>query len=102
MVTQHCSDSSYSAAILELIERWLSAHFYVVMDPRVQQEGVSGVYQQFEPIKVDLGLNLTKYGQQAMVLDYAGNLAALNLQIVKGRAAGASHTAWVGTEREVW
>lgn len=94
----------YSDEKLELIERWLAAHFYVVNDPRTAQEGVSGVQEQFEVVKVDLGLNVTKYGQQAMRLDTDGNLAALENAMTKVQKPlpGGGHTSasyWLGTPR---
>ena len=104
LVTELCTDSGYSDVRLELIERWLSSHFYDINRPRTQSEAVtgsSGVQESFERVKVDLGLHNTKYGQTAMFLDTAGNLAALTntLNVVKKAvaAAGASETKWLGT-----
>lgn len=78
IVTDICTDVEfgYDDARLELIERWLSAHFYSVRDPRTAVEQASTLRQHYEN-KVDLGLNLTRYGQQAMIVDTAGGLAAL-------------------------
>lgn len=71
------------------LESWLSAHFYHVLSPQsnVDQVGSTGgtVRQQYDS-KVDLALNVTKYGQQAMVLDTTGSLAAWNQSITKGGA----------------
>jgi hypothetical protein len=102
VVNDHCTTSGYSDEKLELIERWLAAHFTDVMLPRSAQEGVTGAvgaYQQFERVAVDLYLNNTKYGQQAMALDPAKTLAAFNnsLSHVKELAGGVS-TEWLGTE----
>lgn len=36
-------DSSYNATRLELIERWLAAHFYAIRDNRVASEGAGSV-----------------------------------------------------------
>jgi hypothetical protein len=86
LVTEHCD---YDDTRMELIERWLSAHFYQIMNPQavVDQVGSTGgtVRQQYES-KVDLGFNVTRYGQQAMLLDTDGGLATLNSQTVNGRA----------------
>lgn len=94
LVTAKCSGSGYSTALLKEIERWLAAHFYAIKDPRLVSEkaGTSATYQQ----KVDLGFNVTTYGQQALLLDTAGNLAALNAAVVnkKGGKVGAT---WLGT-----
>lgn len=67
----------YTTDDLELIERWLAAHFYCVFNPRTTQESVGQAQQQFEG-RSDLRLNFTRYGQQAMLLDVHGGLAALN------------------------
>jgi len=93
LVTQVCSDSSYSAATLELIERWLSAHFYAIRDPRYSSEtaGPVGVsYQQ----SVGLNLQNTSYGQQAMMIDTAGSLTKLS----KGSGKLTVGTTWLGTD----
>lgn len=89
MVTDHCTGSSYSDAKLELIERWLTAHFYAVRDQRVQSEGVSGISQTFQT-QVGMYFDLTIYGQQAMLIDSAGNLAALNAGVKKGKTRNAA------------
>lgn len=77
LVTDVCTNSGYSDAKLELIERWLSAHFYAIMRPRAFLEQADVIREQIES-KVGLGLDVTRYGQQAKLLDTAGNLAALD------------------------
>jgi hypothetical protein len=62
-----------STATLELIERWLSAHFYAQSDPILQSKSTgrsSGVFQG----QTAMGLMNTNYGQQALLLDASGNL----------------------------
>lgn len=83
----------YTDAELEMIERWLSAHFYQVAVTPVDSERAGSVGVGYRS-KVDLGLNLTHYGQQAMMLDTAGGLKALNDQ-TGGFTAGMT---WLGTE----
>lgn len=65
------------AATLKEIERWLSAHFVSIRDQRVSSES-AGVSQSFQ---VSLGLNLqvTMYGQQALMLDTTGYLLRKSL-----------------------
>lgn len=87
----------YTAPQLEIIERWLSAHFYAVRDPRAVTEGAGSVIARYES-HVELNLNNTRYGQQAMLLDSAGGLAALNNDMKKGKRKVALH--WGGTEEE--
>lgn len=67
----------YADSMLELIERWLAAHFYAVRDKRATAEKAGSVSVNYEN-KVDLYLANTSYGQQAMMLDTNGGLAALN------------------------
>ena len=99
MVTQHCTDSSYTDTTLELIERWLSAHFYAIRAPRPDSESVGPVRTKYQ-YKVDLNLFVTTYGQHAMLIDYEGNLAALSKRIEEGQSSEAEVT-WIGsTETE--
>ena len=88
LVTEVCTGdngpaTAYTDARLELIERWLAAHFYAIRDPRVTSEGAGGVNASYES-RVDLGFNLTRYGQMAMMLDSNGGLAKLNEDVKKG------------------
>ena len=66
----------HSERRLKQIELYLAAHFYAVRDPRSSSEsaGVSVSYQG----TVALNLQVTIHGQQAMVLDTSGTLAAMN------------------------
>ena len=91
LVTQVCTDSDYLDATLELIERWLSAHFYAVRDLRRDSEKAGSVSRKFQ-YKVALNLQVTVYGQQAMMIDTAGNLAAVNSE--QRRVVSAT---WLGT-----
>lgn len=66
----------HTAARLELIERWLAAHFYCVMDPTYQERWTGkakGIYQG----RSGMYLDSTRYGQHAQILDGTGCLAAL-------------------------
>jgi hypothetical protein len=82
-------------AELEVIERWLSAHFYAVRDPRIQFEAVKSLMTRFES-KVELNLNNTRYGQQALVLDTSGELAAYNRTLDKGPIKRRVGAHWLG------
>jgi len=97
LVTDVCTSSSYTDEKLELIERWLAAHFYAVRDMRPAEEAAGSVRQRFQ-YRVDLNLAVTVYGQQAMLLDTAGNLAALNKRITEGRTQTFGQVSWLGTE----
>jgi hypothetical protein len=91
LVTEMCLDSGYSDERLELIERWLAAHFYCTRDPRPTRQQAGPVAENLQSI-VDLGLNNSHYGQAAMVFDTAGNLKRLN----KGKKAAS--VTWLGNE----
>ena len=78
--------------ILELIETWLSAHFYATRDPRPVDEKAGSVSQQNQS-KVDLGFNNSHYGQDAMTVDTSGWLGRLNNKIKKGGRSTAGVTS---------
>lgn len=65
----------FAGSQMELIERWLSAHFYAIFDAQLTtaKAGTAGVGFQY---KIDYGLKLTMWGQTAIMLDYLGGLAA--------------------------
>ncbi len=86
----------YSAHRLKMIELWLSAHFYTIFDPRSSSEKVSVITQRLQG-KIDLGLDSSLYGQNAMRLDTLGGLAAMNNAQKKKQAALAGGVYWAGT-----
>lgn len=98
LVTEICVPAGYDATRLELIERWLAAHFYCVYDPRAQSEsaGVSASYEG----SAAMFLERTRYGQMAMILDTAGGLAKLNDETKKGQARTVGVT-WLGVQPAV-
>ena len=98
LVTDVCAPAAnkLSDAQLELIERWLAAHFYCIIDPQTVREEVSTlrtVYQQ----QVGYGLDQTRYGQQAKLLDTSGALAAYDNSLKKTRKRNVS-VKWVGSQ----
>jgi len=105
LVTEVCAgqsdtnDTEYTDARLELIERWLSAHFYHIRDTRYDKEVVGDGEGRRRSVS-DLGFNLTHYGQMALRLDTNGGLAALEEDIAESKPTTVSLT-WVGkTETE--
>jgi hypothetical protein len=99
LLAEVCGASGYADPTLSIIGRWLAAHFYAVMDPQSTYEQAGPVSVKFES-QVDLGLNLTRYGQQAMVLDYKGNLAKLNATTLSGKTKARIQMLWLGKTRE--
>lgn len=99
LVTAICTSSSLSDENLELIERWLSAHFY-----SLSPEGKMTLSETVGPLtetffgKIGYALNLTFYGQTAMLLDTSGALARWNNQVISGKTQTAS-VVWGGTAR---
>lgn len=89
-----CADSEYSDARMELIKRWLSAHFVCIPLPKTKQEAAKGLTETYEG-QTKLGLDFTRYGQQAKFLDYKGNLAAVD-QIEPGKGKVTARISYIG------
>jgi len=81
-----------SATLLELIERWLAAHFYAHADPLYTSRSTQGASGSFQG-QTGMHLESTQYGQTAMVLDTSRCLAAINKG---GSKIGA---VWLGKPR---
>lgn len=102
LVTEKCTASGYSVERLEKIERWLAAHFHCVNEPRAQRERVGTITVEPQG-KVDIGLDNSLYGQMAMRLDTAGNLALMNnaMKTQKGLLGTITPgVRWLGTVPE--
>ncbi len=82
VVTSVCTNSGYDDAKLEIIERWLSAHFVRVAYSAFKREEIRNSRDEYQS-RVEIGFDVTHYGQQAMRIDTAGNLAILNNQVKK-------------------
>lgn len=79
VVTKYVAiNSNYTDGDLQLIETWLAAHYCCINSPRKTQSTISSVQASYEA-KVGMGFNLTRYGQQAMLLAGYGELAKLNV-----------------------
>lgn len=77
IVDQHLSDKGLSADLMKEIELWLSAHFTGISEQIASSESAGKVSQSFQ-YKLDLNLQATMFGQQAIALDYTGTLASLS------------------------
>jgi len=99
LVTECCASvTSYSDDRLELIERYLSAHFYTHYDPMETVEKAATLTAWYQNA-VDLGFDSSHYGQTAMRLDTSGGLAAINEQMKKGKRAGVG-ISWLGKTKD--
>jgi hypothetical protein len=61
----------------ELMERYLAAHGYQTSDPGYTSRSTAGASGSFEG-QSGMGLERTRYGQDALILDSSGCLANLN------------------------
>ena len=59
------------------VELWLSAHFMAIVDPRAETEKAGSVSQKYFG-KTALRFDVTRYGQQAIIMDRTGYLEKLN------------------------
>lgn len=100
IVDDVCIDSddyTYTDGKLELIKRWLSAHCYCILSPQAKFKS-AGKVQKSTDSKVDLGLNQTRYGQTAMLMDTNGLLAAYNKRMTEtGGIKVTPSVAWLGS-----
>lgn len=96
MVDEHLSTvtPAITPALLTEIETYLAAHFITLHEPRAQKEEADGVRFEYEGTTGE-GLDSSRYGQQAQILDPTGTLSQLNK---KGRIGWISR---VGNERDV-
>lgn len=100
LVTEICAvNTAYTADRLEKIERWLSAHFYCIFDPRTKSEGVSGISASYEG-NTGMMLQATRYGQQAMLLDTYGGLSVMSKLMEEGRRRRKLGVLWLGERCE--
>jgi len=100
LVTEFCTgdngpETAYTDERLELIERWLSAHFYTNRDPRVTNEKAGSVGAAYQS-SVALGFSTSHYGQTAMRIDTNGGLARLDKEMKNGGKTRAK-VSWLGT-----
>lgn len=85
LTTDFCGGTNYTPPYpdgfyyskMEMIERLLAAHFYQMFDLGLAAAKAGSVGAAFQ-VKVGYGLNLTVYGQNAMLMDTGGNLAKAN------------------------
>lgn len=66
-----------STSELEIIERWLAAHYYVQSDQTYASKNTSNASASFQG-KTEKFIEGSKYGQAAINLDYSGCLSAIS------------------------
>ncbi len=72
-------DACLSPKKLELIERWLAAHFAALNSQKVVSKSIAGASASYEgSVSGGEGISLTRFGQQAMALDCSGYLRNLD------------------------
>ncbi len=98
IVTKVCTSDDLEDEDLELIERWLSAHFYKLRDQAIASEGVGKLSQSFQ-YKIETHLASTMYGQAAMDADTSGALAAYNREQQQGAGRRTVSVLYLGKTR---
>lgn len=83
-------DRTLGSTRLELIERWLAAHFYAVSDQPYRSKSTADASATFQG-DTAMYFEATKYGQTAMRLDPSGCLAAIG-----GAAPARARAFWLG------
>jgi hypothetical protein len=78
-----------TTAQLEIIERWLSAHFYALSDP-IESERITGKAASKFQGATGTGFNFTAYGQMAVRMDSSGCLSEMN-------STQQATVLWLGT-----
>ena len=99
VVAKHCTDDDLTAAELEIIERYLAAHFYCVTHRRSTTEGGAGIPSETKQHVEDLGFDATEFGQMAKVLDWSGALASLDNAVKSGKRRSVA-ISWAGKEND--
>ena len=96
VINAHCE--GLAPEIRQEVEKWLAAHFVCVRDPRAVSGTAKGVGETLQS-RIDLGLNLSHYGQTAMLLDTTGGLAAWNTEVTEGKTKIPISMDWMGSKR---
>ena len=78
------TSSAMTTELLRLVELYLSCHFLMLQTQPgpLQEDKVGEALQRYHPI-FSKGLSATVYGQQAMMLDSTGTLAAMTSNVIK-------------------
>jgi len=85
-------DDLMTATNLEVVERWLSAHFYAHSDQLYQSKNTGASSGNFQG-QTAMCFQSTQYGQTAMTLDFTGVLARRNQEALTGYKRKATLTS---------
>ncbi len=85
-------NSSLTDTELEMIERWLAAHYTAIIYPVVNSKSVMGASESYGRGSVGTGLEATPFGIQAMRLDPSGCLERIE--------NGVPSLMWLGIDPE--
>ena len=79
IVDEELAGKGMTDARLELIERYLTAHFVTVLTERggLTSQEVDDAVDTYGGPKQGQGFNMTRYGQQAIAFDSSGRLKAM-------------------------
>lgn len=79
VVSEGLDSKGLSAARLEMIERYIAAHYITVLTERggLTSSGVDNATDTYGGPKQASGLAMTRFGQQAIALDPTGTLKAM-------------------------
>lgn len=87
-----------SDTLLELIERWLSAHCYAHADQIFAYKQTGNAAATFQGV-TGMGLTATLYGQTAIILDTTGYLSQVSKAADDSKGGGrrTANILWLGT-----
>lgn len=77
IVDNTLSSENYGTETEKQIVIWLAAHLVAIRDPRKSRTKIGDGDDTYQG-KTGMGLNHTSYGQQVMLLDHHGVLAAIS------------------------
>lgn len=77
VINEKLDGEGLSADFLKEIERWLSAHYVAIRDPRLSKVKVDDIEETYFLGKGDKGLGSTPYGVQVLAMDTTGILKDL-------------------------